>query len=303
MPKPATPSVPFRSGFIAIAGAPNVGKSTLLNRVLGEKISITSKKPQTTRNRILGILHRPAAQLVFVDTPGVHAAAGLLNRRIVDTAIAALADADVVLAIIDAASPEPDAEEILLSALARSGRPVVLAINKIDLLTDKSDLLRLIDSWSGRRLFEALVPISARRGTQVPRLVQVMEGLLPLGPALFPEDSLTDRPRRFIVAEMIREKVFRLTGAEIPYASAVTIDKFSRQPRGSIHIFASIHVERASQKGIIIGKKGAKLRQIGEAAREDIERFLQSRVFLKLHVKVQKNWSRDSLALQRLGYE
>ncbi len=303
MSEPAAPSAAFRSGFIAIAGAPNVGKSTLLNRILGEKLSITSKKPQTTRHRILGILHRPAAQLVFVDTPGVHTAAGLLNRRIVDAAMAALGDADVLLAMIDAANPDPDAERILLAALARSGRPVVLAINKIDLLADKTDLLTLIDRWSGRRLFEALVPISARRGTQVPRLIEVMEGLLPAGPPLFPADSLTDRSQRFLVAEIIREKVFRLTGAEIPYASAVTIDKFSRRAQRPIHIFASIHVERASQKGIVIGKKGAKLRQIGEAARRDIERLLQSRVFLKLHVKVQKNWSRDSRALQRLGYE
>ncbi len=295
---------PFRSGFVAIAGAPNVGKSTLLNRVLGEKISITSKRPQTTRNRILGILHRPDAQLVFIDTPGVHRPSGELNRRIVATALTALGEADLVLVMVDAVKPDPEAEKLLLAHLKKSGLPAVLAINKIDRLPDKRALLVLIDQWAQRGSFREIVPISALDGTQVDRLVEAMVLLLPQGPPFYPEDSLTDLPQRFIVAEMIREKVFRLTGQEIPYASAVTIEQFERsETRNLVEIHAKIHVERDSQKGIIIGKGGAKLKEIGQAARRDIQRLLQAKVYLKLFVRVQKNWSRDTRALRRFGYE
>ncbi len=295
---------PFRSGFVAIAGAPNVGKSTLLNRVLGEKISITSKRPQTTRNRILGILHRPDAQLVFIDTPGVHRPSGELNRRIVATALTALGEADLVLVMVDAVKPDPEAEKLLLSHLKKSGLPAVLAINKIDRLPDKRALLVLIDQWAQRGRFREIVPISALDGTQVGRLVAVMVSLLPPGPPFYPENSLTDLPQRFIVAEMIREKVFRLTGQEIPYASAVTIEHFQRsETRNLVEIHAKIHVERDSQKGIIIGRGGAKLKEIGQAARRDIQHLVQAKVYLKLFVRVQKNWSRDTRALRRFGYE
>ncbi len=300
--KTAMPEKGFKCGLVAIVGAPNAGKSTLLNRILGQKISITSKKPQTTRNRILGILDRPAAQLVFLDTPGVHRSSNLLNTRIVDVALATLADADIVLTIVDAAAPAPEAEQYLVEKLKAQRAKALLALNKIDLIP-KPNLLALIEKWSRMHVFEAVVPISAARGTQLPALIDTMVTYLPEGPPLYPPDSLTDLTERFIAAEMIREKVFRLTGEEIPYAAAVTIDAFKEEKPGSlVTIHATIHVERDSQKGIIIGKGGQKLKQIGEAARKEIERMVGCRVFLKLFVRVQKNWSRDAKAIERFGY-
>lgn len=292
----------FRSGFVSIAGAPNVGKSTLLNRILGEKLSITSQKPQTTRNRILGVAHRSASQIIFLDTPGIHKARRGLNTRIVDTALSVLNDVDVILLVIDAANPDSTSEQMLIKALKTINRPVVIAINKIDLV-DKQNILTIIDSWEKMQPFEEIVPISAKTGTQIEELLVSIETLLPYGPQFFPEESLTDLPERFIAAELIREKVFRLTGQEIPYSTAVTIDAFSKKKKGSlVKIYASIHVERDSQKGILIGKKGSKLKRIGEDARKDIEHMLEAKVFLKLFVRVQKNWSRDTKALRRFGY-
>lgn len=291
-----------RSGFVGIAGPPNVGKSTLLNRILGEKISITSPKPQTTRNRILGIAHRPRAQIIFVDTPGVHGARKALNIRMVEAALAALDDMDAVLLVLDAAAPDPAAERLLVKKLGQLRRPVVLALNKTDLVA-KPALLALIARWSQAVAFESLVPVSAKTGDQLPALLEALEACLPEGPPLFPADAVTDLPERFIAAEMIREKVFRFTGQEIPYSTAVTIEHFAEENRPVlVKIFATIHVERDSQKGVVIGKGGAKLRQIGTAARSEIQRMLGARVYLKLLVRVQKNWSQDSRALRRFGY-
>lgn len=291
-----------RSGFVGIAGPPNVGKSTLLNRILGEKISITSPKPQTTRNRILGIAHRPRAQIIFVDTPGVHGARKALNIRMVEAALAALDDMDVVLLVLDATAPDPAAERLLVKKLGQLRRPVVLALNKTDLVA-KPALLALIARWSQAVAFESLVPVSAKTGDQLPALLEALEACLPEGPPLFPADAVTDLPERFIAAEMIREKVFRFTGQEIPYSTAVTIEHFAEDDRPAlVKIFATIHVERDSQKGVVIGKGGAKLRQIGTAARSEIQRMLGARVYLKLLVRVQKNWSQDSRALRRFGY-
>jgi GTPase len=299
---PREPYKNFKAGMVTIVGAPNAGKSTLLNRILGQKISITSKKPQTTRNRIVGLLNHPHAQLVFLDTPGVHRAAGPLNERIVEVALSTLNDADAILMLADAAVPSPPAEDYLAEKLAATTRPKVLALNKIDLL-DKPALLELIDQWSHRLDFKAIVPVSATHGTQVDALVAALIGLMPAGPPLYPPEDLTDMPERFIAAEMIREKVFRLTGQEIPYASAVTVDAFTEEKQGRlIRILATIHVERESQKGIVIGKQGRKLKEIGEAARTEIERMVGCQVFLKLFVRVQKNWSKDPKALQRFGY-
>ncbi len=291
-----------RSGFVGIAGPPNVGKSTLLNRILGEKISITSSKPQTTRNRILGIAHRPEAQIIFVDTPGVHGARKALNIRMVASALAALDDMDVVLLVLDAAAPDPASENLLVKKLGQLRRPLILALNKTDLVA-KPALLALIARWSQAVAFEALVPVSAQTGDQLPALLQALEACLPLGPPLFPADAITDMPERFIAAEMIREKVFRFTGQEIPYSTAVTIERFAEETRPAlVKIFATIHVERDSQKGVVIGKGGAKLKQIGVAARSEIERMIGAQVYLKLLVRVEKNWSQDSRALRKFGY-
>jgi GTP-binding protein Era len=283
-------------------GAPNAGKSTLLNRMLGQKISITSKKPQTTRNRILGVLHRTKSQMVFFDTPGVFQAKDKLNVRIVDTALSALGDADLVLVVVDVSRPDPNAERYLVKRLKSQKQPVVLAMNKIDLI-EKSGLLEIIVKWSSVYGFKDVVPISAQHGTQVEDLITAMEKILPNGPPFFPEDTLTDVSERFIVAELIREQVFRMTGEEIPYATAVTVDTFKGKKEGRlISIEATIHLERDSQKGIVIGKHGSKLKQIGTRSREQIEQQLGTKVFLKLFVRIQKNWRKDTKAIRRFGY-
>ena len=292
----------FKSGYVAIAGTPNAGKSTLLNQMLGVKISITSKKPQTTRNRILGVLHRPDAQMVFFDTPGVFHAKDKLNRRIVDAAFSAVADADLILVVIDVAQPDINAERLLVNRLRDQSKPVVLALNKIDLV-EKSGLLESIDKWADTYQFHDVVPISAKNGIQINELILAMVTVLPQGPPYFPEDTLTDASERFLAAEMIREQVFRLTGEEIPYATAVTVDTFKEKSRGDlVKIEATIHLERNSQKGIVIGKSGGKLKQIGVQSREQIEHMLGTKVYLKLFVRVQKNWRKDTKAIRRFGY-
>ena len=294
---------PFRAGLVTLAGVPNVGKSTLLNRLLGEKIAITSRKAQTTRNRILGVVHRADAQLVLLDTPGIHGAAGPLNRRMMEAALSALEGVDGVILLIDAGSPEPSAEQGILGRLRDDEVPTVLAINKIDRVR-RPAILEIIDRWRLVHPFSAIVPISAKTGDGVESLMTAVTAELPEGPPLYPEDTLTDQPERFIAAEMIREKVFRLTGEEVPYATAVTIDTFDESDRDRLlRIEATIHLERDSQKGIVIGRGGERLKSIGKAARRDIERLTGTRVFLKLFVRVQKQWRRDPRALTRFGYE
>ncbi len=293
----------FKSGFAVMAGAPNVGKSTLLNRLVGEKISITSAKPQTTRNRIAGIAHGEGFQIVFLDTPGVHRSDRVFNRKIVDVAMAAIDEADLILVIADASRPDSESESLIVEKLkGKLQIPSVLALNKIDLVK-KPKLLEQIDRWSKAHEFAEIVPVSAKEGTQIPELVDAMAGLLPGGSPYYPEDALTDMPERFIVAEMIREKVFECTGQEIPYSTAVTIENFSEESRPErMRINAAIHVERTSQKGIIIGRQGQMLKMIGSAARQDIESLLGTKVFLQLFVRVEKNWSKNPKAIRKLGY-
>ena len=292
----------FRSGFVAIIGAPNVGKSTLLNQIIGEKISITSKKPQTTRNRILGVVHRPGAQLIFIDTPGIHKAIRPLNIRIVDAAFSALANVDIILIMVDVVNPDLESESFIVKKLEKTKQPVILVLNKIDLVK-KSELLPLIDKWSKDYPFEAIIPVSAILGDRIDELIDTMEPLLPVGPPYYPENTFTDMPERFIAAEMIREKIFRLTGQEIPYSTAVTVTSFSEEKKGSlISIDATIHVERSSQKGMIIGKNGKMLKLIGMESRKEIERMVGAKVYLKLFVRVQKDWSKDTKALRKFGY-
>jgi len=266
-------------------------------------VSIVSNKPQTTRNRIAGVSHRPGHQIVFLDTPGIHKSTKPLNSKMVEVAMSSIKDVDIILLVVDADSPEPASEQLILTRLQSSRQPpVILALNKIDLVK-KPKLLQLIDRWRNAYPFEEIIPVSATEGTLVDELLSAMEKLLPDGPPYFPEDMITDMPERFIAAEMVREKVFTLTAREIPFSTAVTIEAFEELPKQNlVRIHAAIHVERDSQKGIIIGKQGAMLRAIGEAARLDIEQMLGTRVFLKLFVRIEKNWSKDARALRKLGY-
>lgn len=293
---------PFRSGFVSIIGRPNVGKSTLLNRMLGEKIVITSDKPQTTRNRIKGIHSIPGAQIIFIDTPGIHRAKSLLNRFMVEEALASIKDVDVILILVEADSSDGNRESQILELLAGVTTPVILVLNKIDLAA-KGVLLEKIAAYAELYPFKEIIPVCALSGDGVGRLVDCVSGYLPEGPLYFPDDILTDLPERFIVAEIIREKIFRLTRDEVPYSTAVEIESFKERQDGLISIGAVINVERDSQKGIIIGKKGAMLKKIGMEARLEIERFLATRVFLELFVRVRRDWSEDPRALKEMGYE
>lgn len=290
----------FKSGFITIFGAPNAGKSTLLNFILNEKISIVSAKPQTTRNRILGVAHYPNAQMVFFDTPGVFDAKDVFNGRIVSAALSALNDCDIAVVMVDASGNSPKEEEFLIKALQKARPTAVLALNKVDKL-EKTKLLALMDKWSQLYDFKAIVPIAALNGLQVDVLLNEIEKLLPQGMPFYPADTFTEMSERFIAGELIREKVFRFTGAEIPYATAVHIDKFTEK-NDMIYIAATINVERESQKGILIGKGGVKLKEISTEARKDIERMVGCKVYLELFVRVQKNWRRNLAALNDFGY-
>lgn len=292
----------FKSGFISLIGRPNVGKSTLLNLLLGEKIAIISDKPQTTRNRILGIKNHPDGQIVFWDTPGIHRARSRLNQSMVKVALATYKEVDGICFIIEANRPFDDENDFILETLKKVEKPVLLVINKIDLIP-KPDLLPIMDEYSRLRSFEQIIPISALLGEGVEVLVAEMLKILPVGPRLFPEEMITDLPERFLAAELIREKVFLRTHEEVPYATAVVVEEFKeREEKNLVFIKATIQVERESQKGILIGEKGRMLKEIGRRAREEIEALLGTKVFLELWVKVEKNWREDPAALRRLGY-
>lgn len=293
----------FRSGFVSIVGRPNVGKSTLLNSIMGEKIVITSDKPQTTRNRIKGIHNVPGAQIVFIDTPGIHRATSILNRYMVDEALASIREVDVILFLVEAGAPAGSQESLILELVAGVTTPVILVINKIDLVP-KTALLESIERYARLYPFREIIPVSARSGDGVQRIVQTVYDHLPEGPLYFPDEILTDVPERFIVAEIIREKVFRLTHDEVPYSVAVEVESFKERQDGSlIAIAAVINVERDSQKGIIIGRKGDMLKKIGMQARREIEQLLDTKVFLELFVRVRKDWSGDPRMLKEFGYE
>mgnify|MGYP000896164843 CR=1 FL=1 len=293
----------FKSGFATLIGAPNVGKSTLLNAILGEKISITAPKPQTTRNRITGILTSQGFQIVFLDTPGIHKAQDSFNQILVDTAIATLSEVDVICFVIDASEAHREINSSILEELRGIETPVILVLNKTDLVRNKPDILPIIAKYRELHDFRAVVPVSALTADSVQALTDEIVALLHEGPRYYPEEDLTDQPERFFVAELIREKIFHLTREEVPYAVAVAIDSFSEDSeRGIIRIEATIHVERDSQKSIIIGKKGQMLKEIGTQARLDIEKLLGCRVHLGLFVRVQKNWRKDPRMLDELGY-
>ena len=288
----------FRSGFIAIVGRPNVGKSTLMNCLLGEKVSITSDKPQTTRNRIRGILTLPGAQLVFIDTPGIHKPLHKMNELMVNTALGTYGEVDVILFLVEAMERPGAGDRFIIDSLANVRTPVFLVINKVDLVP-KERILPLIQEFSGLHPFAEIIPVSALQ-QDLGGLVDTIVKRLPAGPKYFPDDQYTDQPERFIVAEIIREKVFELTKEEIPYSTAVVIDQVKEEP-GLTRIDATIFVDRDSQKGIVIGKNGALLKEIGTRARLDAEKLLVVKVFLQLWVKVKKGWRDDDHMLRNVG--
>lgn len=293
---------PFKSGFVAIIGRPNVGKSTLLNTLLGEKVAIVAPKPQTTRNRILGIKNTVDGQFVFLDTPGIHRARTPLNRFMVKSAVGTFGDVDVILFLVEADRGLHDEDSLILDSLKAVKIPVLLLINKIDLVK-KEALLPLIDTFKDLYAFEEIIPISAEKAIGTDRLMGILWRLLPEGPKLFPDDMITDRSERFIAAEIIREKILLLTRQEIPYATAVVVESFKEEEeRNFIRMEASIVVEKDSQKGIIIGRKGSMLKEIGRQARGELERFFGARIYLELFVKVRKDWTRDERLLRELGY-
>ncbi len=300
----STPASPFRAGRIAIVGRPNVGKSTLLNHLIGQKISITSRKPQTTRQRILGIRTDPDAQYVFVDTPGFqtrHESA--LTRLMNQSVTTALADVDAIVHVVEASHWDAGDEQI--AALLGSDLPIVLALNKVDRLRQDEGRARLGTMLQQRAAafgYAALVPLSAQKGTQLDALLGELKKLLPEQPALYAEDELTDRSERFLAAEFIREKLFRLLGDELPYAVSVVIEKFEQV--GTLRrIFAAVIVDKANQKGIVLGAGGEKIKQVATDARLDLEKLFGGKVYLEIFVKVKSGWADDERALRSLGYE
>jgi GTP-binding protein Era len=310
-------AISSKAGFVALIGRPNVGKSTLLNRVLGEKLAIATPRPQTTRNRILGVRNLPGAQLVLVDTPGLHRPTGRgrsrLNQYMVKEALSALAEVDAVALLVEcptgaeakrwALRSEIDAaDQYVVDELVRANKPVVLAINKVDLLRDKRLLLPCLDAWNRAFRFAAMVPISAQTGDGVDRLVEALVGLLPAGAALFPEEMLTDRAERWLGAELIREQVFLLTKQEVPYAVAITIDEWQERGR-DVMVSATVHVEKEAQKKIVVGERGRMIREIGARARQEIAKLLDCPVHLKLFVRVDAGWTGKPSTLRDLGYE
>ncbi|WP_455384129.1 GTPase Era [Acidihalobacter prosperus] len=295
-----TSSPARRGGSVAIVGRPNVGKSTLLNQLLGQKLAITADKPQTTRHRILGIVELPAGQLALLDTPGIHRVRGAraLNEALNRTAIGAVAEADVVWLMVVAGQWE-EAEDRILAALQREGRPIMLLVNKIDRLKRREELLPFLQKVAAKHDFAEIFPISALKGDNAQRLAEHTLAHLPEGGARYPEDQLTDRSLRFISAEFIREQIMRTLGEEVPYAAAVTIDQFEEKP-ALVRIIATIWVERDGQKAILIGRGGARLKAIGTQARRAIEDMVERKVFLELWVKVRAGWQDDPRFLQSL---
>jgi GTP-binding protein Era len=292
----------FLSGFIAIVGPPNVGKSTLLNRILGKKITIVSPKPQTTRNRITGIYHEEDCQMVFMDTPGIHRTQTALHKSMVNSAQSAFKEVDILVLMIERFHPQAPELPMILSSIRKSKKPSVLVINKID-KGPKEKLLPIIDTYREARSVRSIIPVSALTGDGVESLLRELKSMLREGPAFFPADVHTDQSESFLVSEMIREKIFLYTRQELPYSSAVSVEHLEElSKKNLVSISARIHVESESQKGILIGQGGKMIKKIGQAAREDLENFFGNRVFVELLVRVDKNWSKDPRTLRRLGY-
>lgn len=291
----------YKSGFVSIIGRPNVGKSTLMNALLGEKISIVSDKPQTTRNKITGILSLPDAQVIFLDTPGMHKPRGLLNEYMVKVAREASQEVDIILFMAESNKRPGPIEKDIIKFLKEAKTKVFLIINKIDLV-EKPAVLPLIDEYSGMYGFDEVIPVSSRTKENLDALLKTIIRYLSKGPQYYPEDELSDQPERFIAAEIIREKIFLMTKEEIPYAVAVLVEEMKERGK-LVYTQADIYVEKDSQKGIIIGDGGKMLKKIGQAAREDIEKLLGSKIYLDLRVKVKKDWREKRGSLREMGYK
>ena len=292
----------FRSGFAALVGRPNVGKSTLMNKFLGEKLAIMSDKPQTTRNKIQGVLNVPGAQIVFIDTPGIHKPQHKLGEFMVRIARNVLHEVDVILFLVEADEAAGPGDKYIIEQLKEIDTPVILVVNKIDLVA-KNALLPLIDVYRGMMDFAGVVPVSAVSGDNLDQLQGEIVRYLPEGPQYYPEDMITDQPERMIMAELIREQVLHLTRDEVPHSVAVDIDEVKPRPKEMVYVRATIYTERDSQKAIIVGKSGSMIGQIGSRARREIENLLGSRVFLELYVKVSKDWRNKERSLRNLGYD
>lgn len=292
----------MKSGFISFIGRPNAGKSTLLNRLVGEKLAIVSDKPQTTRNRILGVRNYPGGQVVFLDTPGIHRPLHRMNVRMVDAALETIREVDILGLVVDASEPFGRGDKYVFDLVKDVDKPVFLILNKIDLIK-KTRLLPLIEQYTKEGTFAEIVPVSAQTGLNVDRLEQVILQHLPEGEPLYPEDYLTDQPERVIAAEIVREKLLQFTHSEIPFASAVVVDRFEEPDRegGLLSLYCTIVVDRESQKPIVVGRNGEMVKKIGTAAREELERFFSTKVFLDLHVRVRTDWREDDRTLRDLG--
>ncbi|GGB29095.1 GTPase Era [Virgibacillus dakarensis] len=291
----------FKSGFIAIIGRPNVGKSTFLNRVIGQKIAIMSDKAQTTRNKIQGVLTQDDAQIVFIDTPGIHKPKHRLGDFMVQIAENTLNEVDAILFMINAKEGYGKGDQYIIDRLQQVKKPVFLIINKIDLI-HPDDLFPLIELYKGKYDFEEIIPISALQGNNVDHMLDVLKAHLPSGPKYYPDDQVTDHPERFIISELIREKVLQLTREEVPHSIAVVIENIEKRDSNAIFIQATVITERKSQKGILIGKHGSMLKEIGKKARADIEALLGTKVYLELWIKVQKDWRNRQSQLRELGF-
>ncbi len=295
----------FRAGFVALIGRPNVGKSTLMNNIIGTKLSIVSPKPQTTRMRILGVKHDKDAQIIFLDTPGIQRGNDILTKTVVESAVSSMEEADVLVLIIEAQKGWTKEDEMLLENYVKKlNKPTILVINKIDKVP-KETLLPLIDESSKKYDFVEIVPVSALKGTNLDRFIEVLKKYLPESPPLFPEDQITDLPLKFYIAEIIREKVFKNTRDEIPYSAAVEVESIEegKKNKNLLIIRAVIYVEKENHKGIIIGRKGQMLKKIGQQAREELEYLLGKKVHLELWVKVKPKWKEDIRLLKMLGYQ
>ena len=291
-----------KSGIITICGRPNVGKSTLTNTLVGEKIAIVSSKPQTTRNRICAILNKDDTQFVFVDTPGLHKARTRLGDYMVDVVRKSVADVDGIMLLVEPVANIGPAEQELIGRIKQIGAPSVLVINKIDTVEEKEKLLEIMAVYGQAHDWDAIVPISAQNGDGVEELLKILSGWIPEGPQLFPEDMVTDQPERQIMAEIVREKLLRNLDKEIPHGTAVEVTKFSQRDNDIIDCHVTIYCEKESHKGIIIGKKGAMLKKISTHAREDMEAFMGAKVYLETWVKVKENWRDNPAAIQNFGY-